>query len=64
MTEAVIFDHDGVIIDNQPAQTLAWNQLFRELGREVSDREMAEKIRGRPTVDGLRNFFGNSLGLD
>lgn len=57
MSKAVIFDHDGVIIDNQPAQKKAWKKLFEEFGLNISDEEMSRKIRGRPTLVGLRNFF-------
>lgn len=61
MSKAVIFDHDGVIIDNQPAQKKAWKKLFEEYGFNISDEEMSRKIRGRPTLIGLKNFFENKF---
>ncbi len=57
MSKAVIFDHDGVIIDNQPAQKKAWKKIFDEYGFHISDEEISRKIRGRPTLLGLKNFF-------
>ncbi|MFA6271638.1 MAG: HAD family phosphatase [Patescibacteria group bacterium] len=57
MSKAVIFDHDGVIIDNQPAQKLAWKKLFDEYGFTISNEEMSQNIRGRSTFEGLKKLF-------
>lgn len=59
MSKAVIFDYDGVIVDNQPAQKMAWKRLSEEYDFTISDEELSSKIRGRPTLVGLKNFFGD-----
>ncbi|EKD90637.1 MAG: HAD-superfamily hydrolase, subfamily IA, variant 3 [uncultured bacterium] len=64
MIEAVIFDHDGVIIDNQPYQGAAWTELFRENGINISEEDISTKIRGRPTLVGLKNFFEDKYTED
>ncbi|MFH1399223.1 MAG: HAD family phosphatase [Candidatus Woesearchaeota archaeon] len=64
MIKAVIFDMDGVMIDNQPYQKKAWSQLFAEEGLKISDEELSKKIRGRPTLVGLREYFSGKYGED
>lgn len=36
MIQTVIFDMDGVIIDSEPVHHYAYNQLFKQLGIEIS----------------------------
>ncbi len=59
MIKAIIFDHDGVIIDNQPFQKRAWKQISKEYNIEISDEDLGSKIRGRPIIICLRNLFGD-----
>jgi len=52
MVKGVIFDFNGVIVDDYPIQKEAWSyisQILRNKG--VTDREMIENIRGVPTAD-------------
>lgn len=40
MTEGAIFDMDGVLVDNVKCHVRAWQQLGRELGRELTEQEI------------------------
>lgn len=45
--KGVIFDFNGVIVDDYPLQKEVWNKISMRLrGKPVSDSEMTEKIRG------------------
>jgi len=60
MIKAVIFDMDGVIIDNQPYQKMSFKQLFAEINYQISDKEFAtaiKKLRGRPIKMYIEEFF-------
>lgn len=60
MIKAVIFDMDGVIIDNQPYQKMAFRQLFKEYNLQISNQEFTRKIkklRGRPIKMYIEDFF-------
>ena len=55
----VIFDFNGVIVDDYPLQKEAWNKISLKLrGIEVTDEEMLQKIRGVQTKETV-NWFGN-----
>jgi len=47
MNMAVIFDLDGVIIDNIPYHKQAWREMCRRYGRELTDEDFDQKISGR-----------------
>jgi beta-phosphoglucomutase len=59
MNKGVIFDMDGVLVDNVRFHVRAWQQLGKEFGKDLSDgeirrvfgqrnREMIVKLVGRP----------------
>lgn len=50
MLKAVIFDMDGVIIDSEPLHNKAYNDMFEEVGIEVS-RELYESFTGQSTIN-------------
>lgn len=50
--KGIIFDFNGVIVDDYPLQKEAWSEISRQIrGRDVSDREMLDDIRGKPRED-------------
>ncbi len=58
----VIFDMNGVIIDDYPLQREAWNQMSVKLrGLPVTDDEMVNNIRGIPTREIIKWMTGGAL---
>ncbi|HEY2497930.1 MAG TPA: HAD family phosphatase [Candidatus Angelobacter sp.] len=54
----VIFDFDGVIADSHPAHLRAWKDLFRSLGKDVSDVELFFVLEGAKREEILQRFLG------
>ncbi|WP_345276721.1 HAD family phosphatase [Litoribaculum gwangyangense] len=50
MLKAVIFDMDGVIIDSEPMHYKAYNDMFDEVGIEVSN-DLYESFTGQSTIN-------------
>lgn len=44
MTKAVIFDHDGILVDSEPLHKLAWKRTFAPKGVEVTEAELNANI--------------------
>ena len=60
--KAVIFDFNGVIVDDYPIQKEAWNKMSKMIrGTEVTDDEMIKQIRGVPTKDIIKRMSAGSL---
>lgn len=59
--EAVIFDMDGTLIDNNQYHFMAWQHFYRLYNRTLSPEEYKTNITGRTSVDILQTFFGKSL---
>lgn len=58
----VIFDFNGVIVDDFPLQKVAWDKVSLKLrGRGVSDEEMMQNIRGVQTKEAIRWMLKNPL---
>ncbi|HEY1939511.1 MAG TPA: HAD family phosphatase [Candidatus Angelobacter sp.] len=55
---SVIFDFDGVIADSHPAHLRAWKDLFRSLGKDVSDAELSFVLEGAKREEILQRFLG------
>lgn len=49
--EAVIFDLDGTLIDNNAFHLKAWKQYLKNIGREVTEEEYREYFNGRTNKD-------------
>lgn len=58
-----IFDMDGVLLDNLKVHLLAFQQLGREQGRELT-REQIESVFGRKNDDMLQVLLGRQLGRE
>lgn len=62
--KGIIFDFNGVIVDDYPLQKEAWSQLSLILrNRPVTDQEMVQKIRGVPTRDAIVWMSTKTLSL-
>ena len=55
--QALIFDLDGVIIDNTPVQARAFQLLFRDLGLKADANELLRRLNGMPATDILEQVF-------
>ncbi len=56
---AVIFDMDGVIVDSNPAHTIALKQFCARHGFDLTEEALRQKIYGRANKDWIRNLFGD-----
>jgi beta-phosphoglucomutase-like phosphatase (HAD superfamily) len=59
--QAVVFDMDGVVIENHPAHREAWHGFLRTLDRDVCDHELDYILDGRKREDILRHFWASFL---
>lgn len=60
--KGVLFDFNGVIVDDYPLQKKAWGKMSWKLrGRTVTDDEMVKKIRGVRTIDTIAWMAKNKL---
>lgn len=58
---ALIFDMDGVLIDNTPYQAKAFQLLFRDLGLTTNARRMLVHLNGMPATNILKTVFRNPV---
>jgi beta-phosphoglucomutase family hydrolase len=58
---AVIFDMDGVMVDNSSFHKKAWREFGRNHGFELTEEQMKRHIHGRNNTDALRWLFGREL---
>jgi len=58
MRIAFVFDVDGVLFDSHPVHRLAWRELLREAGKEVSEAELDFILEGTTRDEILRHFLG------
>jgi HAD superfamily hydrolase (TIGR01509 family) len=54
---ALIFDMDGVLVDNTPYQARAFQLLFRDLGLRTNARQLLKRLNGMPAPDILQTVF-------
>ncbi|HUW22200.1 MAG TPA: HAD family phosphatase [Candidatus Bathyarchaeia archaeon] len=61
----IIFDFNGVLVDDYPIQKEAWSQISRELrGQMVTDGEMVHRIRGVPSKETIKWLSGNKMSTE
>ncbi|MCA8832250.1 HAD family hydrolase [Hymenobacter pini] len=58
---ALIFDMDGVLIDNTPDQAKAFQLLFRDLGLTTNARKLLRRLNGMPATNILKTVFTNPV---
>ena len=54
---ALIFDMDGVLVDNTAYQARAFQLLFRDLGLTTNARRLLERLNGMPATKILETVF-------
>ncbi|HEX8507794.1 MAG TPA: HAD-IA family hydrolase [Hymenobacter sp.] len=57
MTPTLIFDMDGVLVDNTPVQARAFQLLFRDLGLTTNARQLLRRLNGMPATNILKTVF-------
>lgn len=57
--QALIFDMDGVLIDNTPVQARAFQLLFRDQGVQVDATQLLRRLNGAPASEILKAAFPN-----
>lgn len=63
MTRALIFDMDGVLINNTAYQARAFQALFTDLGLTTNARKLLDRLNGMPAPDILRHVFRQPVPL-
>ena len=58
---ALIFDMDGVLVDNTPAQARAFQLLFRDLGLTTNARQLLARLNGMSATDILKQVFRHAV---
>jgi beta-phosphoglucomutase len=58
---AVIFDMDGVIVDNTGFHFRAWREVLKSYGVELSRQEYEQKLSGRTPEESGRVIFADRL---
>ena len=61
MNIAIIFDMDGVIVDNHPFHTKAWLQFFAQHNIPMNEQEYKQQINGRPLAEIIPRYFGKDF---
>ncbi len=57
MTEAVIFDLDGVIVNTVPLHFKAWKKMFGEYGVNFTFSDYKKKVDGIPRIEGASSIL-------
>lgn len=60
-TQAVIFDLDGTLLDNNAYHLETWRKYLKKLGREMSDEEYKAHINGRTNRDAIEYIYGRKM---
>jgi HAD superfamily hydrolase (TIGR01509 family) len=60
LPSALIFDMDGVIVDNSKYHNLSWIEFCRRHGRQISADEIENRF-GNTNVEYIRHIFGNDF---
>ncbi|MFC6632107.1 HAD family hydrolase [Microbulbifer taiwanensis] len=47
--KAILFDHDGTLVDSEPGHYQLWRQVLSGYGVDLSERQYAEHYAGVPT---------------
>ena len=58
---AVLFDMDGVLVDNTNFHINAWLQFSQRHGRPITKDQYLENINGRVSADAMAYMFGRTV---
>ncbi|GAB3575465.1 HAD family hydrolase [Hymenobacter daeguensis] len=61
MKPALIFDMDGVLVDNTPVQARAFQLLFRDLGLSTNARQLLKRLNGMPADEIIQSVFRHPI---
>lgn len=59
--QAVIFDLDGTLVDNNAFHLKTWKQYLSKMGRDISDEEYNANINGRTNKDVIQYIYQTDL---
>jgi beta-phosphoglucomutase family hydrolase len=62
--QALIFDMDGVLIDNTPVQARAFQLLFRDQGVQADATQLLRRLNGAPASEILKEAFADKPQSD
>ena len=63
-SEAVIFDLDGTLIDNNSYHLKTWKKYLENIGRNISEEEYNQNINGRTNKDVIEYIFERQMSED
>lgn len=58
--KAVIFDMDGVLINNHSYHVKAWEEFCKRHNKKLSEAEFEQHVNGRPSKDTIAYLFSNN----
>ena len=58
---AIIFDMDGVVVNNTKYHTLAWQEFLKKYGRTITLSDVKKKMLGRMNAEIFRSMFRNAF---
>ena len=58
--QAVVFDFNGTLSDDEPVLARVYQELFAELGRPITEAEYYEHLAGHTDEEMLIRWFGSS----
>ena len=61
---AVIFDLDGTLLDNNDFHLKSWKQYLKQIGMEISDEDYKANISGRTNKDATEHVFNKKMTND
>ena len=61
---AVIFDMDGVLVDNNPIHIKAWEVYAERLSFELTPEKFRDQIYGRTNSDAFKRLYRDDLSVE
>ncbi len=63
-TQAVIFDLDGTLIDNNSYHRQTWEKYLEKIGKKISEEEFNTNMNGRTNEDAIKYIFGKDVSAE
>lgn len=60
-SKAVLFDMDGVLVDNHSFHVAAWNEFCSRHGKQLTEEEFNSHVNGHTIQSVIRYLFGSAL---